>query len=93
MYINQITLLYLCSFRQQPEIYSFSGGTNFVVSRNRSGKSNFFDALQFLILSTKFYSLRKEERQALLHEGLGSHVVNIFVELVFDNSVNHYRSI
>lgn len=85
MYINQITLLYFCSFRQQPEIYLFSGGTNFVVSRNRSENSNFFDALQFLILSSNFYSLRKKERKPLLHEELGSPVVNIFVELVFDN--------
>jgi len=45
-----------------------------------------FDAVQFVLLSPKFYTLRTEERQALLHEGSGSAAVNAFVELVFDNS-------
>jgi len=45
-----------------------------------------FDAVQFVLLSPKFWILRAEDRQALLHEGSGSAAVNAFVELVFDNS-------
>lgn len=31
--------------------------------------SNFFDAIQFVLLGPKFSSLRQEDRQHLLHEG------------------------
>eukprot|EP00592_Proboscia_alata_P004296 CAMPEP_0194376632 /NCGR_PEP_ID=MMETSP0174-20130528/26556_1 /TAXON_ID=216777 /ORGANISM="Proboscia alata, Strain PI-D3" /LENGTH=101 /DNA_ID=CAMNT_0039157399 /DNA_START=110 /DNA_END=412 /DNA_ORIENTATION=+ len=86
MHIKQITLSNFRSFKQQPEIHPFSEGTNTVVGRNGSGKSNLFDAVQFVLLSPKFVSLRQEERQALLHEGAGSTAVNAFVEIVFDNS-------
>jgi len=37
-----------------------------------------------------FYTLRAEERQALLHEGSGSTAVSAFVEIVFDNSDNRF---
>eukprot|EP00559_Dactyliosolen_fragilissimus_P001253 CAMPEP_0184864430 /NCGR_PEP_ID=MMETSP0580-20130426/14928_1 /TAXON_ID=1118495 /ORGANISM="Dactyliosolen fragilissimus" /LENGTH=1284 /DNA_ID=CAMNT_0027363219 /DNA_START=16 /DNA_END=3870 /DNA_ORIENTATION=- len=86
MHIKQITISNFRSFRQQPEIHPFSAGMNVVVGRNGSGKSNLFDAVQFVLLSPKFWSLRQEERQALLHEGSGSAAVNAFVEVVFDNS-------
>lgn len=86
MHIKQITIFNFRSFQQQPEIHAFSPGTNSVVGRNGSGKSNLFDAVQFVLLSPRFYSLRQEERQALLHEGAGSAAVNAFVEVVFDNS-------
>uniref|UniRef100_A0A7S4I268 Structural maintenance of chromosomes protein n=1 Tax=Odontella aurita TaxID=265563 RepID=A0A7S4I268_9STRA len=90
MHIKQITISNFRSFRQQPEIHPFSAGTNVVVGRNGSGKSNLFDAVQFALLSPKFYSLRTEERQALLHEGSGQAAVNAFVEVVFDNSDNRF---
>jgi structural maintenance of chromosome 3 (chondroitin sulfate proteoglycan 6) len=31
--------------------------------------SNFFDAIQFVLVAPKFYNLRQEDRQQLLHEG------------------------
>ena len=68
--------------------FQFSAGTNVVVGRNGSGKSNLFDAVQFVLLSPEFYSLHTEERQTRLHEGSGSATVNAFVELVFDNLDN-----
>jgi len=49
-----------------------------------------FDAVQFVLGCPKFWSLRTEERQALLHEGSGSAAVNAFVEIVFDNSDNRF---
>ncbi|CAJ1934816.1 unnamed protein product [Cylindrotheca closterium] len=90
MHIKQITISNFRSFRQQPEIQPFSPTTNVVVGRNGSGKSNLFDAVQFVLLSPRFATLRSEERQALLHEGSGSAAVNAFVEVVFDNSDNRF---
>lgn len=90
MHIKQITISNFRSFRQQPEIYPFSSTTNCVVGRNGSGKSNLFDAIQFVLLAPRFSTLRTEERQALLHEGSGSAAVNAFVEVVFDNSDNRF---
>eukprot|EP00980_Cylindrotheca_fusiformis_P008943 scaffold1909_cov130-Cylindrotheca_fusiformis.AAC.10 len=90
MHIKQITISNFRSFRQQPEIQPFAPTTNVVVGRNGSGKSNLFDAVQFVLLSPRFATLRSEERQALLHEGSGSAAVNAFVEIVFDNSDNRF---
>lgn len=90
MHIKQITISNFRSFRQQPEIHPFNSATNCVVGRNGSGKSNLFDAVQFVLLAPKFYTLRTEERQALLHEGSGAAAVNAFVEIVFDNSDNRF---
>lgn len=52
-----------------------------------SGKSNFFNAIHF-VLSEKYTHLRAEERQSLLHEGTGRGVMSAFVEITFDNSDN-----
>mmetsp|Transcript_5649 Transcript_5649/g.13688 ORF Transcript_5649/g.13688 Transcript_5649/m.13688 type:complete len:1297 (+) Transcript_5649:271-4161(+) len=91
MHIKQITISNFRSFRQQPEIHPFSATTNCVIGRNGSGKSNLFDAVQFVLLAPRFATLRAEERQALLHEGSGSAAVNAFVELVFDNSDQRFN--
>jgi len=58
MHIKQITISNFRSFRNQPEVHPFSQGTNAVVGRNGSGKSNLFDAVQFVLLSPKFWTLR-----------------------------------
>ena len=58
MHIKQIILSNFRSFRTQPEVQPFSQGTNAVVGRNGSGKSNLFDAVQFALLSPKFWTLR-----------------------------------
>mmetsp|Transcript_849 Transcript_849/g.1833 ORF Transcript_849/g.1833 Transcript_849/m.1833 type:complete len:1275 (-) Transcript_849:125-3949(-) len=90
MHIKSITLSNFRSFKQQPEIHPFSSEMNCVVGRNGAGKSNLFDAVQFVLCCPKFWSLRPEERQSLLHEGSGSAAVNAFVEIVFDNSDNRF---
>ena len=43
-------------------------------------------AICFVLLNNKFEQLSQEERQRLLHEGSGAHVMSAFVEIVFDNS-------
>lgn len=58
-----------------------------MVGRNGSGKSNFFSAIQF-VLSDEFTHLRPEQRQNLLHEGVGQRLGSAYVEIIFDNSDN-----
>lgn len=85
MYIKQITISGFKSYRDATNAGPFSSGHNVVVGRNGAGKSNFFDAVRF-VLSDKFSSLRAEERVALLHEGAGASVLSAYVEILFDNS-------
>ena len=66
MHIKQITISNFRSFRQQDEIMPFHPGTNSVVGRNGSGKSNLFDAVQFVLLSPRFYTLRTVRRKMTL---------------------------
>lgn len=69
MHIKQVIISGFRSFRNQPEIEPFSPKHNVIVGRNGSGKSNFFDAIQFVLLGPRFATLRQEDRQHLLHEG------------------------
>lgn len=59
MHIKQITISNFRSFRQQPEIQPFHSHVNSVVGRNGSGKSNLFDAVQFVLLAPRFANLRQ----------------------------------
>lgn len=86
MHIKQVVISGFRSFKSQSEIESFSSQHNVIVGRNGSGKSNFFDAIQFVLLNQRFSTLQQEARQVLLHEGAGAKVMNAFVELIFDNS-------
>jgi len=62
-----------------------SPGVNVVVGFNGSGKSNFYQAILF-VLSDHYSTLRAETRKALLHEGAGQQVLTAFVEVILDNS-------
>lgn len=86
MHIKQVQISGFRSFRRQEGKEPFSPRHNVIVGRNGSGKSNFFDAIQFVLLNQRFSSLRQEERQVLLHEGAGAPVMSAFVEITFDNS-------
>ncbi|KZL85405.1 smc n terminal domain-containing protein [Colletotrichum incanum] len=85
MYIKQIIIQGFKSYKEQTVIEPFSPGTNVIVGRNGSGKSNFFAAIRF-VLSDAYTQMTREERQALLHEGSGSAVMSAYVEIIFDNS-------
>ncbi|KAH8653434.1 putative chromosome segregation protein SudA [Xylariales sp. PMI_506] len=85
MYIKQIIIQGFKSYKDQTVIEPFSPGTNVIVGRNGSGKSNFFAAIRF-VLSDAYTKMSREERQALLHEGSGSAVMSAYVEVIFDNS-------
>lgn len=73
------------SYREQTVVDPFDKKHNVVVGRNGSGKSNFFSAIQF-VLSDEFTHLRPEQRQNLLHEGVGQRLGSAYVEIIFDNS-------
>ncbi|KAM5531084.1 hypothetical protein V8D89_015249 [Ganoderma adspersum] len=90
MYIKTLTIQGFKSYRDQTQIEPFSPRHNVVVGRNGSGKSNFFAAIRF-VLSDAYTSMSREERQALLHEGVSTtQTLSAFVEIVFDNSDNRF---
>ncbi|KAI1861090.1 hypothetical protein JX265_009709 [Neoarthrinium moseri] len=89
MYIKQIIIQGFKSYKDQTVIDPFSPGTNVVVGRNGSGKSNFFAAIRF-VLSDDYTHLSREQRQGLLHEGSGSAVMSAYVEVIFDNSDDRF---
>jgi structural maintenance of chromosome 3 (chondroitin sulfate proteoglycan 6) len=57
----------------------------FPAGANGSGKSNIYEAIEF-VLSEKFTGIRGDSRSKLLHEGAGKAVMSAYVELIFDNS-------
>ncbi|KAI1268698.1 putative chromosome segregation protein SudA [Xylariaceae sp. FL1019] len=91
MYIKQIIIQGFKSYKDQTVMEPFSPGTNVVVGRNGSGKSNFFAAIRF-VLSDAYTQMGREERQALLHEGSGSAVMSAYVEVIFDNSDDRFAT-
>eukprot|EP00928_Gymnodinium_smaydae_P041575 TRINITY_DN28119_c0_g2_i1.p1 TRINITY_DN28119_c0_g2~~TRINITY_DN28119_c0_g2_i1.p1 ORF type:complete len:1256 (-),score=311.72 TRINITY_DN28119_c0_g2_i1:93-3728(-) len=86
MHIKQVIIRGFKTYKDQTTLdQDFSPGTNVVVGFNGSGKSNFFQAILF-VLSDQYSSLRAETRKALLHEGAGQAVLTAYVEVVLDNS-------
>ncbi len=83
---HQVFISGFRSFKSQVELETFDPKHNVVVGRNGSGKTSFFDAIQFALLAPRFGNLRQEERAELLHEGAGKAVTSAYVDVVFDNS-------
>ena len=84
MFIKQVIIEGFKSYKEKTVIGPFDPAHNVVVGRNGSGKSNFFSAIEF-VLSGEFSSLKTDQRQALLHEGIGPRAINGYVEIIFDN--------
>ncbi|XP_011860551.1 PREDICTED: structural maintenance of chromosomes protein 3-like isoform X2 [Vollenhovia emeryi] len=86
MFIKQVIIQGFKSYREQTVVDPFDPRHNVVVGRNGSGKSNFFCAIQFVLSNPdEFSHLKREQRQALLHEGPGPCVTSAHVEIIFDN--------
>lgn len=86
MHIKQVIIRGFKTYKEQTTLdEDFSTGTNVIVGFNGSGKSNFFNAILF-VLSDQYSSLRAEARKALLHEGAGQAVLTAYVEVILDNS-------
>ncbi|KAL3314761.1 Structural maintenance of chromosomes protein 3 [Cichlidogyrus casuarinus] len=87
MYIKKVIIQGFRSYRDQTVTEEFSPHHNIIVGRNGSGKSNFFQAIQF-VLSDEFSHLASQDKQSLLHEGTGPRVISAYVEIIFDNTDN-----
>ena len=85
MYIKQLVIQGFKSYRDQTIIEPFSPGTNVIVGRNGSGKSNLFAAIRF-VLNDGDTRMSGDDRLALLHESSGNATLSAYVELVFDNA-------
>jgi len=86
MHIKQVIIRGFKTYKDQVQVpQDFDQGVNVIVGYNGSGKSNFFNAILFVI-SDRFGTLRNEMRKSLLHEGAGPAVLTAFVEIVFDNT-------
>ena len=67
MHIKQVVISGFRSFRNQCEIEPFSPKHNVIVGRNGSGKSNFFDAIQFVLIGPRFSVLRQEGKLLMIY--------------------------
>lgn len=86
MHIKQVVIRGFKTYKDQVSLpEDLHKGVNVVVGFNGAGKSNFFNAILFVI-SDHFGTLRAETRKALLHEGAGPGVLTAFVEIAFDNT-------
>jgi len=86
MHIKQVIIRGFKTYKDQIQLTEdFDKGVNVVLGFNGSGKSNFFNAILFVI-SDRYGTLRNETRKSLLHEGSGPAVLTAFVEIVFENS-------
>ena len=84
MYITKVILEGFKSYGERTVIGPFHQGHNVVVGRNGSGKSNFFSAIEFVLLADSS-TLKAEQQRALLHEGSGPRPITASVEILFDN--------
>jgi structural maintenance of chromosome 3 (chondroitin sulfate proteoglycan 6) len=85
MHIKQVIIRGFKTYKEQVQLSEdFDPGVNVVVGFNGSGKSNFFNAILF-VLSDSYGTLRNETRKSLLHEGAGPAVESALVEVVFSN--------
>ena len=66
MHIKRVTVIGWKSYRDKSGIKECSPGFNVVFGRNGSGKSNFFEAIRF-VLSDDYTSVRRKDRHGLLH--------------------------
>ncbi|EMD44925.1 structural maintenance of chromosomes family protein [Entamoeba histolytica HM-1:IMSS-B] len=67
VFIKRISLKGFKSYQEQLNFDEFDPHYNVVIGRNGSGKSNFYDAIQFVLCDEKFGNLRAGDRQFLLY--------------------------
>ena len=84
MHITKVIVEGFKSYGEKTVVGPFHQGHNVVVGRNGSGKSNFFSAIEFVLLADST-NLKGEQQRALLHEGSGPRPISASVEIVFDN--------
>eukprot|EP00029_Vermamoeba_vermiformis_P008043 TRINITY_DN3656_c0_g1_i1.p1 TRINITY_DN3656_c0_g1~~TRINITY_DN3656_c0_g1_i1.p1 ORF type:complete len:1231 (-),score=557.87 TRINITY_DN3656_c0_g1_i1:31-3723(-) len=86
MHIKKVIIKGFKSYSSQSDFDTFHPRTNVIVGKNGAGKSNFIDAIRFVLSTDKYRKLRSEDRKALLHHGTKDTVLSGYVEIHFDNS-------
>lgn len=85
MHIKKLSVQGFLSYKSVLKLPEFSPQHNVIVGRNGAGKSNFFNAISF-VLGDDYSNMGATARNDLLHTGAGASVLRAFVEIVFDNS-------
>ncbi|XP_066150753.1 structural maintenance of chromosomes protein 3-like [Euwallacea fornicatus] len=84
MYIKQLIIQNFKSYADKTVVGPFAPGHNVIVGRNGSGKSNIFNAIQFVI--SEEYAYLKPEVISLCRHVSGPNTPDISVEIILDNS-------
>lgn len=84
IHIKRVTIHGFKSYSDTVTFGPFTAGVNGIVGLNGSGKSNFYNAIEFVLLD-EFDHLRPSVKKSLLHEGQGVSSPTAFVEIVFSN--------
>ena len=89
MYIKYILIKKFKSYRDLSYMEPLHEGVNLVIGSNGHGKSNFLDAIIF-VLTDKYSNLRQEDKKLLIHEEPGEEISQISVELIIDNKSRRF---
>jgi chromosome segregation ATPase len=95
MHIKSVAIQAFKSYKEAKLEEPLSGKCNLIVGQNGTGKSNFIDAIIF-VLSDKYLNLSAEEKRRLMHEsdrqGANRNKKNcLSVEIVLDNNAGEGR--
>ncbi len=89
MHIQSITIKNFKSYRDFSLVESLDSKINLIIGQNGHGKSNFLDAIIF-VLTEKYSNLRYEDKKNLVHEEPGEEITQISVELVIENKLRRF---
>lgn len=84
MNIKRLTITGFKSYGETTTYEGFSNGLNAIIGFNGSGKSNFYKAIEFVLLD-EYSKLTPTERRAILHEGVDRKAKKATIEIVFNN--------
>ena len=87
MYIKYLVIKRYKSYRELTYMEPLSNGINVIIGANGNGKSNFLDAIIF-VLTDKYQNLRQEDKKLLLHEEHDDNSEEsgiISIEIIIDN--------
>lgn len=85
MRIKRVVISGFKSYKEQVVFDEFAPGVNVIVGRNGSGKSNFFDAIRF-VLGDDDILLSQDARHRIFHDTSGTTSDRAVVELYLDNT-------
>ncbi|KCV72630.1 hypothetical protein H696_00215 [Fonticula alba] len=83
MFIKRVKILNFLTFRDQTVV--FDSGYNTIVGQNGSGKTNFFEAIRFVLGDGPFADLGSRQTRLRYIHGGGVNFTDASVELVLDN--------